>query len=86
MPLSLQNASIISVLQTQNILKTSVQCWTNVEDVGPTLYKCFKNVLCLPGDRVNQIKLQLALKFNKLHIPLPWNLKGVTGFFRNIRS
>ena len=22
---------------------------TNVEDVGPTLYKCYKNVLCLPG-------------------------------------
>ena len=27
--------------------KTFVQCWTNVEDVWPTLYKCYKNVLCL---------------------------------------
>ena len=26
-----------------------VQCWTNVEDVGPTLYKCYTNVLCLLG-------------------------------------
>ena len=24
-----------------------MQCWTNVEDVGPTLYKCYTNVLCL---------------------------------------
>ena len=22
-----------------------VQCWTNVEDVGPTLYKCYTHVL-----------------------------------------
>ena len=28
---------------------TFVQCWTNVEDVGPTLYKCYTNVLCLLG-------------------------------------
>ena len=28
-----------------------LQCWTNVEDVGPTLYKCYTNVLCLLGRR-----------------------------------
>ena len=28
-----------------------VQCWPNVEDVGPTLYKCYTNVLCLLGRR-----------------------------------
>ena len=28
-----------------------VQCWTNVEDVGPTLNKCYTNVLCLLGRR-----------------------------------
>ena len=28
---------------------TFVQCWTNVEDVGQTLYKCCTNVLCLLG-------------------------------------
>ena len=31
--------------QTQDICKTFIQCETNVEDVGPTLYKCF--VFCL---------------------------------------
>ena len=35
--------------QTQNICTTFVQCWTNVEDVGPTLYKCYTDVLCLLG-------------------------------------
>ena len=35
--------------QTQNICITFVQCWTNVEDVGPTLYKCNTNVSCLLG-------------------------------------
>ena len=33
--------------QTQNISITFIQCWTNVEDVGPTLYKCYLNALCL---------------------------------------
>ena len=28
-----------------------IQCWTNVEDVGPTLYNCYTKVLCLPGKR-----------------------------------
>ena len=28
-----------------------VQCWTNVEDVGSTLYKCYTNVLSLLGRR-----------------------------------
>ena len=35
--------------QTQNICITFIQCWTNVEDVGPALYKCYTNVLCLLG-------------------------------------
>ena len=35
--------------QTQNICMTFVQCWTNVEDVGPTWYHCFTNVSCLLG-------------------------------------
>ena len=30
-----------------------IQCWTNVEDVGPTLYKCYTNVLCLLGRDLN---------------------------------
>ena len=35
--------------QTQNICITFVQCWTNVEDVEPTLYKCYTHILCLLG-------------------------------------
>ena len=35
--------------QTQNICITFIQCWSNVEDVGPTLYKCYTNVFCLLG-------------------------------------
>ena len=31
----------------RNICITFVQCWTNVEDVGPALHKCYTNVLCL---------------------------------------
>ena len=34
---------------TLNICMTFVQFWTNVEDVGPTLYECYANVLCLLG-------------------------------------
>ena len=37
--------------QTQNICKTFVQRRPNVFDVGPTLYKCYTNVLCLLGQR-----------------------------------
>ena len=33
--------------QTQNMCITFVQLWPNVLDVGPTLYKCYTNVLCL---------------------------------------
>ena len=35
--------------QKLNICITFVQRRTNVEDVGPTLYKCYTNVLCLLG-------------------------------------
>ena len=47
--------------------KTFVQCWTNVEDVVPTLYKWFANVLCLQGKaaaqqtRYNEPMLMLML-------------------------
>ena len=35
--------------QTQSISITFIQCWGNVEDVGPELHKCYTNVLCLLG-------------------------------------
>ena len=31
---------------------TFVQCWTNVGDVGPTLYKCYTKGLCLLGSGI----------------------------------
>ena len=40
-------ASMLSK-KAQNICITCVQCWTNVEDVGSTLYKCYTNV-CWDG-------------------------------------
>ena len=30
------------IQQTQNICITCIQCWANVEDVGPTFYKCYR--------------------------------------------
>ena len=35
--------------ETQNICMTFIQRWTNVEDVGPALDKCYTNVLCFLG-------------------------------------
>ena len=35
--------------QTHSICIIFLQCRPNVEDVGPTLYKCYTNVLCLLG-------------------------------------
>ena len=32
--------------QTQIIRIAFVQLWTSVDDVGPTLHKCYTNVLC----------------------------------------
>ena len=37
-----------------NICITFVQCRLNVFDVGPTLYKCYTNVLRLPGGGVTR--------------------------------
>ena len=35
--------------ETQNIFIKCVRCWTSVEDVGPTSYRCSKSGLCLLG-------------------------------------
>ena len=47
LPRNTQRAQGAQTQQTQNICITFVQCWTNVEAVGLTLYKCYTNVLCL---------------------------------------
>ena len=44
--------SVSPAQQTQNICITFVQPWSSVEDVGPTLYKYYTNVLCLLGVHV----------------------------------
>ena len=41
----------------KTICITFVQCWTNVKDVGPTLYKCYTNVLCLLGGLTSRGRL-----------------------------
>ena len=40
---------------TQNICITFVQRWTNVEDVGSTMYKCYTNVSRLLGQWISWI-------------------------------
>ena len=42
---------VLNKLLNKFVLLLFVQCWTNVEGVGPTLYKCYTNVLCLLGDQ-----------------------------------
>ena len=49
-PGSCGKLSVMGTQQTRNICITFVQCWTNVEDVGPALYTCYTNVLCLLGN------------------------------------
>ena len=43
------NAPVMPSRQTQNFCITFVQRRPNVFNVGPTLYKCYTNVLCLLG-------------------------------------
>ena len=42
--------------QTKNISIAFIQRWTNVEDVGPTLYKCYTNVV-LAGKYCNGLNI-----------------------------
>ena len=42
----------IHTQQTQSMCIPFVQRRPNVFDVVPTLYKCYTNVLCLPGGRL----------------------------------
>ena len=39
--------SMMTIIPSKHICIAFIQCWTNVEDIGPTLYKCYTNVLCL---------------------------------------
>ena len=57
---------IATTQQTQNICITFVQCWTNVKDVGPTLYKSYTNVLCLLGKRSVCVLTRLCYSRDRL--------------------
>ena len=52
---------------------TFVQCWTNVEDGGPALYKCYTNVLCLLGCNVMQQNTCACLTSNIIYYNLMLN-------------
>ena len=41
--------TLYPIPQTRNVHPVLVQCWTNVEDDGPTLYQHWVNVSCLMG-------------------------------------
>ena len=64
-------------LQSQlahNICITFIQRWTNVFDVGPTLYKCYTNVSCLLG---SYYRAKCISVNNKWYHPSPL----ITGIF-----
>ena len=56
--LNLSGFSALNAPQ-QNICMTFVQCWTNVEDVGPTLYKCYTNVFLFAGTPATALQKSL---------------------------
>ena len=49
------------IKQTQNICITFEQRRPNVFDVGPALYKCYTNVLCLLGNTLSACELHSKL-------------------------
>ena len=56
---------------------TFIQCRTNVEDVGPTLYKCYTNVLCSLGasilsyNRKGIIRCTIGVSLHPGNLPNP---------------
>ena len=55
-----------NIQQTQNICITFIVCSANVENVGPMLYKCYTNVLCLLGNQLKSESEYIGLQ--ALHI------------------
>ena len=53
--------------QTQNTFITFIQCWSSVEDVGPTLYKCYTHVMCLLVSHCPPQSLSSTLRCSKLY-------------------
>ena len=54
--------------QTQNSCRPLlfVQCWNNVGDVGPALYKYYTNVLCLLGNHIGPALAVMGILTNLL--------------------
>ena len=65
-------SQITASRQTRIICITFVQCWTNVEDVGPTLYKCYADVLCLL--RCYLFSLMIICESGDNSLNLVWHL------------
>ena len=76
--LALRLHFLVSSQQTQNISITCIQRRLNVFDVGPTLYKCYKNVLCLLGKRVGWSGA--SVKDSVVIASLAWGRIGLAGW------
>ena len=55
-------SSLVITQQTQNICIASVQRRSNVVDVGPTLYRCYTNVLCLLGNAKSLPRVKVKVR------------------------
>ena len=55
---SIFQIAFFNIQQTQNICIPFIQRRPNVVDVGPTLYKCYTNVLCLLGSNVSDFEFE----------------------------
>ena len=56
-----------------NICITFMQCWANVDNAGPTLYKCYTNVLCQLDTAIHLLNFSEILSrfiFHILHLRL----------------
>ena len=80
-------ATCCIIRQTQNMCITFVQCWTNVEDVGPTLYKmlykCFGFSGLLISHKTHRVTLRSHHTNSYAHIINKHIInKWVTIFFK----
>ena len=55
---SIKNSSD-GIFTSRRVKHLHTICWTNVEDVGPTLFKCYTNVLSLLEFRSRRVKLTI---------------------------
>ena len=70
--------SVLISQKIQNICLTFVQRRPNVFDVGPTLYKCHTNVLCLRGS--DNVDSEGGGEVENVSISLTLSVRGSTFF------